>query len=142
MTAEWLSPKKCPTSCVATVCKSWLAPPAVLKLTLPLKRMSASSNCPTKRVVPPCPSGEPTSVATVVNVTASVPESLLKSPLQTKQTRFTPSKPDEIFEESTVRDALSAVLGAASQVLNEACITSATEREPCTLELVLGLRLH
>src|SRR5438270_5832517 len=136
-TAEWLSPKKCPISCVATVCKSWLAPPAVLKFTLILKRISASSNCPTKRVLPPCPSGAPTSVATVVSVTASVPESLVKSPLQSKQTRFTPSKPDDTFEESPAREALSDMLGAASQVLNDACITSATEREPCTLELVL-----
>src|SRR5690242_10075415 len=107
--------------------------------------MSALMICPAKVVVPPWPLLAPAALAVVVSVTASVCESLVKSAsLQTKQIRlmFDGEALSELTAESAPRAAWSAAFGAASQVANEAVITSVTELVPVMLLPIVGFRFH
>src|SRR5215208_3468495 len=116
------------------VCRSCALPPPVVYFVLGLKKMSASSTCPTNVALVPCFVLSPGASAVVVKVTASVLDSWLNSPEQTKQMRFCPSKPCALLVVSGPRDMERAALGAVVHVSNEACITSATERVPLMFE--------
>ena len=82
--------------------------------------MSASKICPTNVDFVPCFVSSPTESAMVVQVTASVVLSLLKSPLQTKQIRLTPSLALLVAGLPPAYVMFTAAFGAVFHVLNEA----------------------
>src|SRR5438046_1927625 len=134
-TPVWSIPKKCPISCVATVCKSCVDPlpvPFVVYWTLGLNRMSDFMIWPSKPAVPPWPSPLPR-LTLVVMVTARVEESLLKSAsMHTKHTRFMLAG-EELSDETELSDPRVTgrfAFGAETHVLNAASIMLAAELPP------------
>src|SRR5262252_1932933 len=144
---EWSNPRKCPSSCVATVCRSCvelLPVPLVVYCTLGLNSRSAFTIWPSKLAVPPWPSPLPR-LTVVVIVIARVEESLLKSAsMHTKQMRlmFAGEELSDETELSAPRVTCTAALGAEVQVSNEACMMPATGLPPCTFDPVFGFRFH